>query len=114
MPGRGKKSLQRTAQFHSRFSHWSADDLVTVGAVATLAGDARQSSSGLGTRHHVCPGDQNALPEGLIEFEIGRNASGEDIRREHLQRACDLLRDLGTAYDLGLAETALRETQRRA
>ncbi|MGB6675797.1 MAG: adenylate/guanylate cyclase domain-containing protein [Terriglobales bacterium] len=52
--------------------------------------------------------------EGLIEFEIGRNASGEAIRREHLQRACDLLRDVGAAYDLGLAEAALRETQRRA
>ena len=52
--------------------------------------------------------------EGLVEFEIGCSASGEASRREHLQRACDLLRGVGAAYDLQLAEAALGETKRLA
>ncbi len=50
-------------------------------------------------------------PEGLIEFEMGRTlAPGDSGRREHLQRASEVFRDLGAAYDLGLAETALRQS----
>ena len=85
-----------------------------LGQCRHVAGDAAKAQAAWA--RGITAAGQIGMPytEGLIEFEIGRNASGNDSRREHLQRACDILRDLGTAYDLGLAETALGETQHRA
>jgi tetratricopeptide (TPR) repeat protein len=109
-----KKTCSALRSFTRVFPIGQPMTWLRLGQCRHVAGDAAKAQAAWA--RGITAAGQIGMPytEGLIEFEIGRNASGNDSRREHLQRACDILRDLGTAYDLGLAETALGETQHRA
>ncbi len=109
-----KKTCSALRSFTRVFPIGQPMTWLRLGQCRHVAGDAAKAQAAWA--RGITAARQIGMPytEGLIEFEIGRNASGNDSRREHLQRACDILRDLGTAYDLGLAETALGETQHRA
>jgi hypothetical protein len=44
--------------------------------------------------------------EALLEYRLGRYSPDLSERRSRLERACSLHRQLGTTYDLRLAQTA--------
>jgi tetratricopeptide (TPR) repeat protein len=47
--------------------------------------------------------------QGLAHYEIGRHLDAQDpARRTHLTRACEILSQLGAAYELARAQVALR------
>ncbi|HXM59733.1 MAG TPA: AAA family ATPase, partial [Terriglobales bacterium] len=81
-----------------------------LGQYRHLAGDAAKAEAAWARGVTAARELKMPYPEGLIEFEMGRSASGNGSRREHLQRAYEIFRALGAAYDLGLVETALRQT----
>jgi class 3 adenylate cyclase/tetratricopeptide (TPR) repeat protein len=52
---------------------------------------------------------QMSYAEALAEYELGRHLPAHDPHRKaHLQRASDMFRQVGAAYDLSRAEQALR------
>ena len=104
-----KKACSALGSFTRVFPIGQPMTWLRLGQYRDLAGDAAKAQAAWARGVTAARELKMPYPEGLIEFEIGCNASGNGSRRGHLQRAYDIFRDLGTAYDLGLAETALRQ-----
>jgi class 3 adenylate cyclase/tetratricopeptide (TPR) repeat protein len=82
-----------------------------LGQYRQLAGDATKAQAAWARGVTSAREIKMPYPEGLLELEIGRSLTLVDAgRREHLQRACDLFSAVSAAYDLALAESALRQS----
>jgi len=109
-----KKACSALRSFTRVFPIGQPMTWLRLGQYRHLAGDAAKAQAAWA--RGITSAREIKMPylEGLIEFEIGRGASGEATRSEHLQRACEIFRKLGADHDLGLAETGRSETQHRA
>jgi len=106
-----KKACRALRSFTRVFPIGQPMTWLRLGQYRYLSGDAGKAKDawahGLASAREI----KMPYPEGLIEFEIGRSLRlGDAGRREHLQRACDLFRAVGAAYDVALAESSLRQS----
>ena len=106
-----KKACSALRSFTRVFPIGQPMTWLRLGQYRYLSGDAGKAKDawahGLASAREI----KMPYPEGLIEFEIGRSLKlGDAGRREHLQRACDLFRAVGAAYDVALADGSLRQS----
>jgi tetratricopeptide (TPR) repeat protein len=105
-----KKACSALRSFTRVFPIGQPMTWLRLGQYRHLAGDNTKAQAAWARGVTAARELKMPYPEGLIEFEIGCSiAAGSTSRREHLQHACEIFRELGAAYDLGLAETALRQ-----